>query len=89
MSKLRDVCIKYREELFGDIEKGLCLKHYNMLFKTDFKEDEVKRDKTQCFLCNIGSTLEGRGHPVDAELAMSEPAGELWSCRKATEGGYQ
>ena len=25
---------------------------------------------------NIGSTLEGRGHPVDAELAMSEPAGE-------------
>ena len=25
---------------------------------------------------NLGSTLEGRGHPVDAELAMSEPVGE-------------
>lgn len=52
MSKLRDVCIKYREELFGDIERNLCLDHYNTIFKTEYKEGQIEMYNSRCAFCN-------------------------------------
>lgn len=52
MSKLRDVCVKYREELFGHIERNLCLEHYNSIFKTEYKEGEVEMHQSRCRFCN-------------------------------------
>ncbi len=52
MSKLRYVCNKYREELFGHIERNLCLEHYNAIFGSDLKEGECEIHKSHCFFCN-------------------------------------
>lgn len=42
---------KHRKELFPDLEKNLCLEHYNILHKTTLSEDEVELNPEECWFC--------------------------------------
>ena len=43
--------IKNRETLFADLEKNLCLEHYNIIRKTNFTEKDIELNPTKCWVC--------------------------------------
>lgn len=49
---IKYVCKKYRDELFGDIERNLCLEHYNAIFGLQLTVDNVKVKFSRCKICN-------------------------------------
>ena len=44
---------KYREFFIADIDKNLCLEHYNFLHKSNFIENDIKSNQTKCWFCKI------------------------------------
>ena len=42
---------KHRNYLIADIEKLLCLEHYNHLNKTSCTEKDIKLKPTECWVC--------------------------------------
>ncbi|MBQ5677749.1 MAG: hypothetical protein IIV47_02670 [Clostridia bacterium] len=42
---------KYREVIFEDLEKNLCLEHYNVIHKTNFTEKDIELNPTKCWVC--------------------------------------
>ncbi len=42
---------KNRKTLFADIEKNLCLEHYNIIHKTNFTENDIELNPTKCWVC--------------------------------------
>lgn len=48
---LRYIAIKYRTELFADIEKNLCLDHFNKVFELDLCENDVELEMNFCHQC--------------------------------------
>lgn len=43
--------IKNRETLFADLEKNLCLEHYNIIHKMNFSENDIELNSTKCWIC--------------------------------------
>lgn len=43
--------IKNRETLFADLEKNLCLEHYNVIHKTNFTEKDIELNPAKCWVC--------------------------------------
>ena len=42
---------KHRERIFPEINKNLCLEHYNELNKTNYTEKDIELNQTECWLC--------------------------------------
>lgn len=42
---------KYKEIIFADCEKNLCIEHYNDLHKTNFTEKDIELNQAECWLC--------------------------------------
>ena len=40
-----------REKFIGDLNKNLCLEHYNMLNKTNFTENDIELNPSECWVC--------------------------------------
>ena len=42
---------KYKENLIADIDKNLCLEHYNILHKSNLTENNIVLNPAKCWLC--------------------------------------
>ena len=42
---------KYGKFLFPDLEENLCLEHYNSLHKTNYTENDIVLNQTECWFC--------------------------------------
>lgn len=42
---------KNYKNLFPDIEKNLCLEHYNTIHKMNFTENDIELNSTKCWVC--------------------------------------
>ncbi len=37
--------------LFPELEKSLCLEHYNIIHKTNLNENDIELNSTECWVC--------------------------------------
>lgn len=44
---------KNHEKLFPELEKNLCLEHYNTIHKTNLTKNDIKLNPTNCWFCKI------------------------------------
>ncbi len=44
---------KNYKTLFPDIDKNLCLDHYNFVNKTNLTENDIKLTPSNCWLCKL------------------------------------
>ena len=42
---------KYKESLIADIDKNLCLEHYNILHKSNLTVNNIVLNPTKCWFC--------------------------------------
>lgn len=42
---------KHSKVIFADLEKNICLEHYNELHKTSFTENDIELNQTECWVC--------------------------------------
>jgi len=50
--RIKYICKKYRDELFGEIERNLCIDHYNDLFGLQVTVDDIETKLSRCRFCN-------------------------------------
>ena len=51
-----EVCIvpyikRNREKFIGDLNKNLCLEHYNILNKTNLIKNDIELNSSECWVC--------------------------------------
>ena len=49
--KIEYLLKKYGKMLFPELEKNLCIEHYNDLHKTNFTEKDIELNQSECWLC--------------------------------------
>ena len=42
---------KHYKRMFPELEKNICLEHYNAIHKTNFNENEIELNPTECWVC--------------------------------------
>ena len=42
---------KHSAFIFSDLEENLCLEHYNSLHKTNYTENDIVLNQTECWFC--------------------------------------
>ncbi|MBR5246292.1 MAG: hypothetical protein IKV25_02845 [Clostridia bacterium] len=50
--RIIEIMKKHREFIFGDIEKNLCLEHYNLLNRQNLTKNDVDFRKAYCPFCS-------------------------------------
>lgn len=40
------------KKLFPELEKNLCLEHYNIIHKSNLNENDIELNPTKCWVCN-------------------------------------
>ena len=44
---------KNAKKHFPDIDKNLCLEHYNILHKSNFTESDLELNQSECWVCKL------------------------------------
>lgn len=42
---------KHHREIFPNLDKNLCLEHYNIIHKTNLTENDIELNPTKCWVC--------------------------------------